>query len=98
MLVGQRTQAINALRDHATEFGIVAAKGERNVAALLADLAADTAIPALARTKLAEMGRRVANLDGKIEAWDRQSIWLEIDVLRWRAPGCIHVHYRVAGA
>jgi transposase len=27
MLVGQRTQAINALRGHAAEFGVVAAKG-----------------------------------------------------------------------
>jgi transposase len=72
MLVGQRMQAINALRGHATEFGIVAAKGERNVAALLADLAADTAIPTVARTMLAEMGRHVAELDGKIEALDRQ--------------------------
>jgi transposase len=72
MLVGQRTQAINALRGDATEFGIVAAKGERNVAASLADLAADTAIPTVARTMLAEMGRHVADLDGKIEALDRQ--------------------------
>jgi transposase len=42
------------------------------VAALLADLAADTAIPTVARTMLAEMGRHVAELDGKIEALDRQ--------------------------
>ena len=35
MLVGQRTQAINALRGHATEFGVVAAKGTVKVAALL---------------------------------------------------------------
>ena len=31
MLVGQRTQAINALRGHAAEFGIVAARGCGNV-------------------------------------------------------------------
>ncbi|MFT2095765.1 IS110 family transposase [Acidiphilium multivorum] len=35
MLVGQRTQAINALRGHAAEFGIVAAKGCGNVEALV---------------------------------------------------------------
>jgi len=49
MLVGQRTQAINALRGHAAEFGVVAAKGIVKVAALLAVLAADNAIPATAR-------------------------------------------------
>ena len=35
MLVGQRTRAINALRGHAAEFGIVAAKRCGNVAALV---------------------------------------------------------------
>jgi transposase len=32
MLVAQRTQAINALRGHASEFGIVVAKGGRSIA------------------------------------------------------------------
>ncbi len=45
MLVGQRTQAINALRGHAAEFGVVAAKGTVKVTALLTELAADSAIP-----------------------------------------------------
>src|ERR1700722_3786246 len=45
MLVAQRTQAINALRGHAAEFGIIAAKGCPNIAALLTVLAADEAIP-----------------------------------------------------
>ena len=49
MLVGQRTQAINALRGHAAEFGIVAAKGEHNVAELVAVLEANSAIPLAAR-------------------------------------------------
>src|SRR5690348_1551842 len=40
MLVAQRTQAINALRGHAAEFGTIAAKGCTNVTALLAVLAA----------------------------------------------------------
>ena len=31
LLVGQRTQAINALRGHLAEFGLVAAKGRENV-------------------------------------------------------------------
>jgi transposase len=35
LLVKQQTQAINALRGHANEFGAVAAKGTSNVEALL---------------------------------------------------------------
>lgn len=74
MLVAQRTQAINALRGHAAEFGVIAAKGCSNVTALLAVLAADDAIPVSARTMFAEMGEHVAELDGKIEALDRRLI------------------------
>ena len=68
MLVAQRTQAINALRGHAAEFGIIAAKGCPNIAALLAVLAADEAIPVSARTMFGEMGEHVAELDSKIVA------------------------------
>jgi transposase len=39
MLVGQRTQAINALRGHAAEFGVIAAKGLGNIDVLLSALA-----------------------------------------------------------
>lgn len=31
MLVGQRTQTVNALRGHIAEFGVVTAKGRENV-------------------------------------------------------------------
>ncbi len=50
MLVGQRTQLINALRGHATEFGVIAGKGTAHVQPLLDRLGAETAIPAAART------------------------------------------------
>ena len=72
MLVGQRTQAINALRGHATEFGIVAAKGCGNVEALLLVLAGDSAIPEVARAMFAQIGQHVADLGTKIKAIDRQ--------------------------
>lgn len=72
MLVAQRTQAINALRGHAAEFGIVAPKGEQNVPALLAVLAANPAIPPVAREMFAEMGRHIADLDNKLNALDQQ--------------------------
>ena len=70
MLVGQRTQAINALRGHAAEFGVVAAKGTCNVAALLLELAADKAIPANARAMFQQMGAHIAALDQRVAAVD----------------------------
>ena len=71
MLVGQRTQAINALRGHAAEFGVVAAKGIVKVAPLLAVLAADNAIPATARAMFAQMGDRAREGGAHIEALDQ---------------------------
>jgi len=75
MLVSQRTQAINALRGHAAEFGVVAAKGIVKVAPLLTELATDNAIPATAQALFAQMGahiealdQRVAELDGELAA------------------------------
>src|SRR6202035_1015131 len=44
LLVKQHTQLVNALRGHATEFGVIAAKGTGHVAALLARIAADPAV------------------------------------------------------
>jgi transposase len=70
MLVAQRTRAINALRGHAMEFGIIAAKGTVKVAALLAELAAESAIPATARAIFAKMGSHIEALDQQIVAVD----------------------------
>jgi transposase len=71
MLVSQRTQAINALRGHAAEFGVVAAKGIAKVAAaLLGVLAADNAIPATARAMFQQMGAHIEALDQHVEAMD----------------------------
>jgi transposase len=70
MLVGQRTQAINALRGHAAEFGVVAAKGIVKVAPLLSLLAADIAIPATARAMFQQMGAHIAALDQQVAAVD----------------------------
>ena len=70
MLVSQRTQAINALRGHAAEFGVVAAKGIVKVAALLSVLAADNAIPSTARAMFRKMGAHIEALDHHVEAMD----------------------------
>ena len=70
MLVSQRTQAINALRGHAAEFGVVAAKGMVKVAPLLRELAADSAIPISARAMFAQMGAHIEVLDQQVAAVD----------------------------
>jgi transposase len=73
LLVGQRTAVVNALRGHLAELGIVAAKGVRRVADLLAELVGedDTRIPPLARASLnclaAQLGAVEAQID-KLEA------------------------------
>ena len=72
MLVGQRTQSINALRGHAAEFGVIAAKGSGNVGILLSALADHPAIPAVAKAMFEQMGRHVTDLDMNIQAIDRQ--------------------------
>ena len=72
LLVSQRTQAINALRGHAAEFGVVAAKGTANVAALLLELTADTAIPAAARAMFEQMAAHIEALDQRVAAVDAE--------------------------
>jgi transposase len=72
MLVTQQTQAINALRGHAAEFGVIAAKGSQNLGALLTALATDTTIPAAAQAMFSQMAEHIAELDAKLETLDRK--------------------------
>ena len=72
MLVSQRTQAINALRGHAMEFGVVAAKGTIKVAALLKELAAASAIPSTAQAMFVQMGTHIEALDQCVAVVDAE--------------------------
>jgi transposase len=72
LLVGQRTQAINALRGHATEFGLVAARGPSQIEPLLAVLAADITIPAAAQRMFEEMGAHIQTLEDRIASLDAE--------------------------
>ena len=67
-LVGQRTQLVNALRGHAAEFGVIAAKGIRQIPPLLEAIAAETAIPSDAREMLALFGQEIEHLDTRLKA------------------------------
>ena len=76
MLVGQRSQAINALRGHATEFGVVTAKGAAKVESLLAVLAGDINIPAAARAMFEHMGGHIVALENRIAVLDAELVAL----------------------
>jgi transposase len=66
-LVEQRTVLVNTLRGHATEFGVIAAKGVSNVVSLLEKIEAESAIPAEARDTMALLGEEIGRLDARIK-------------------------------
>ena len=72
LLVKQQTQLVNALRGHADEFGVIAAKGTSQVEGLLERVAADPAVPAAAQAMLAELGAAIADVSGRIGGLDRK--------------------------
>ena len=68
-LVRQRTQLVNTIRAHLSEFGIVVAKGIHNVDRLLA---ATTELPAAARPAVDHAGRSAARDAGEDRRGDRR--------------------------
>jgi transposase len=70
-LVGQRTALINALRGHAAEFGVIAAKGTVQAGPLLAEIARpESGVPQTAQEMLAVLGEQITALDRQIKALD----------------------------
>jgi transposase len=65
LLVRQRTQLVNALRGHATELGLVAPVGDKGFAALRAEIAADTSLPAPAAEALRLLGAQIDQLEAR---------------------------------
>jgi transposase len=76
LLVRQRTQAINALRAHMAELGIIAPIGIANVKALAVIIRdeADDRLPAAARFALAEMVDQIELLAARIERLEREIV------------------------
>jgi transposase len=73
LLVRQRTQAINALRGHLAEFGVIAAKGPVHTSKLitaLEDPASD--LPQAVRGILAVLVEELRSLDERIAVLDRE--------------------------
>jgi transposase len=76
--VRQRTQLTNAVRGHAAEFGLVAAKGLDKIEPLLARIAADETLPVLARElfaaqgrELQQLGEQLRTIEARLLGWHR---------------------------
>jgi len=69
LLVNQRTQVINALRGHLSEFGIIAATGTTKVAVLISIVRdnTDLRLPKAARIALMEVASQIDALKAQIE-------------------------------
>lgn len=74
LLIRQRTAAINALRAHLAEIGLIAATGNEGIARLAAIVrdADDTALPDAVRWALAPMVDHIEHLDRQIATYDKQ--------------------------
>src|SRR3979411_242111 len=66
-LITRRTQLSNAIRGYAAEFGLTAAKGLDKIAPLLALIAQDQTVPAMARELFALQGKDYARLQIEIK-------------------------------
>lgn len=79
-LIRRRTQLTNTIRGYAAEFGLIAAKGLGKVEPLLARIAADDGLPALAKDMFAVLGQeltelepRIAMVEARLLAWYRSN-------------------------
>ena len=78
LLVRQRTQLINALCGHLSEFGLIEAQGPSHVRRLLESMQADSTVPQLARDTLALLAStldavsvQIDAIEAKIAAWHK---------------------------
>ena len=72
LLIRQQTQLVNAVRGHAAEFGVIAAKGVANVDKLLARIADDPAVPDVARAMFVELGEAIAAVRVRVSQLDHE--------------------------
>ena len=81
-LITKRTQLSNAIRGYAAEFGLTTAKGLDKIEPLLARIALEETVPALARELLAIQGQDYARLQIELKA-------IEVKLMAWhRANAC----------
>ena len=72
LLVKQRTMAVNALRGHLSEFGLIAAKGIHRVKELVALALADEGLPEEAKQAAILLAAHGDELDEKIDALEKK--------------------------
>ncbi len=72
LLTRQRTAAVNALRGHLSEFGIVRPKGTASARELMTLVAVDDRIPGLARDALNSLVHQIRDIEQKIAAFNDQ--------------------------
>jgi len=81
-LIRNRTQLANAIRGHAAEFGLTAARGMAHLVPLLERIQADESLPALARELFAMQAKEYEQLQTQIDEVDAQLM------ARHRADDC----------
>jgi transposase len=79
-LVSRRTQLGNMIRGHAAEFGLSAAKGLDKIEPLLARVAQEESVPALAKELFATLGREygrlqveIRTIEAKLMSWHKHN-------------------------
>jgi transposase len=79
-MIARRTQLSNMIRGYAAEFGITTAKGLDKIEPLLAQIAQDESVPALARDLFTLQGREYGQLqtelkaiEARLRAWHRSN-------------------------
>jgi transposase len=81
-LIRKRTQLANAIRGHAAEFGLTAAKGMAHLVPLLDRIEADESLPALARELFAIQAEECTQLQTPIDEIDtRFMAWHRADAI-----------------
>jgi transposase len=75
-LIARRTQVSNTIRGYAAEFGLIAPKGLDKIEPLLAQIAQDESLTALARELFALQGREYARLQAELKA-------IEVKLMAW---------------
>ena len=71
-LIRTRTQLSNAIRGHASEFGITAAKGLAHIGPLLERISQDTALPDLAHRLFARLGAEYTEQETRLDEIDTE--------------------------
>jgi transposase len=81
-LIARRTQVSNAIRGYAAEFGVISPRGLDKIEPLLARIAQDETVPALARELFEIQGRDYARLQDELKV-------IDVKLLAWhRADAC----------